>query len=106
MAAPTAFGPRKECEALETLGDVSGAVVACREVLTRPGVVVEDYTHFVDLVLENRKPLPELEPKELENVIAHLEKERLRQATWPRSCAARSPCASRIAEASRDAAPP
>src|SRR5882724_889762 len=75
LAAPTAFGPRKECEALEAVGDIPGAIVACRELLTRPGVVVNDYVHFVDLVLENPKPLPELEPKELENVIVHLEKE-------------------------------
>jgi hypothetical protein len=74
LAAPTAFGPRKECEALEALGDITGAVVACRELLTREGVVINDYAHFVDLVLENPKPLPELEPQELENVISHLEK--------------------------------
>lgn len=75
IAAPTSFAPRKECEVLEALGDIPGAVVACREVLTRDGVLVGDYAHFVDLVLKNPKPLPELEPKEFENVIAHLENE-------------------------------
>jgi hypothetical protein len=73
LAAPTAFAPRKECEMLEATGDISGAIVACRELLTRSGVVVDDYVHFVDLVLANPKPLPAQEPKELENVIAHLE---------------------------------
>ena len=75
LAAPTTFGPRKECETREALGDIPGAINACRELLTRAGVVLDDYTHFVDLVLQNPNPLPELEPKELENVISHLEKE-------------------------------
>jgi hypothetical protein len=75
FAAPTAFAPRKECETLESMGDIPGAIVPCREVLTRAGVVVDDYPHFVDLVLKNPRPLPAQEPQELENVIVHLEKE-------------------------------
>ena len=39
LAAPTAFAARKECEALEALGDLPGAIVACRETLTRTGVL-------------------------------------------------------------------
>ncbi len=74
VAAPTPYGPRKECEALEAVGDIPNAIRACRELLQREGVVVSDYVHFVDVVLKNPKPLPELEPKELEAVIAHVEK--------------------------------
>jgi hypothetical protein len=73
MAAPTSFGPRKECETLEAMGDIPGAIMACRELLMRTGVVVKDYVHFVDLVLESPKPLPDQEPLELANVIAHME---------------------------------
>ena len=75
VAAPTAFGPRMECDALEKLGDIPNAIRPCREVLTRVGVIVDDYVHFVELVLKNPNQLPDLEPKELEGVIAHLEKE-------------------------------
>ena len=60
LAAPTAFAPRKECEALEAVGDIPGAVVACREVLTRTGAIVSDYARFVDLVLQSPQPLPDL----------------------------------------------
>ncbi len=74
LAAPTAIAPRKECEALEAVGDLPGAILACRLALTRDGVVVGDYARFVDLVLKNPQ-LPALEPQELENVIVHLEKE-------------------------------
>jgi hypothetical protein len=73
-AAPTPYGPRMECQALEKAGDTPAAIPACRELLTRSGAVVDDYTHFVELVLSNPKPLPALEPRELEGVIAHLEK--------------------------------
>jgi hypothetical protein len=75
FAAETAFAPRKECEIRESMGDIPGAIVPCRELLTRAGVVVDDYAHFVDLVLKNPQPLPAQEPQELENVIVHLEKE-------------------------------
>jgi hypothetical protein len=74
LAAPTAFGPRKECEAREASGDLPGAINACRETLTRDGATVGDHNRFVELVLKNPNP-PAQEPKELENVIAHLEKE-------------------------------
>jgi hypothetical protein len=75
VAVPTtAFGPRKECEASEAAGDIPNAVIACREALTRAGSDVNDYARFVTLVLENPQPLPDQEPKELENVISHLEK--------------------------------
>jgi hypothetical protein len=74
VAAPTPYGPRMECLALEKAGDIAAAIPACRELLTRTGVVADDYVHFVDLVLKNPKPLPDLEPRELEGVIAHLEK--------------------------------
>jgi hypothetical protein len=73
LAVPTTYAPRKECEALETAGDIAGAVNACREVLVREGSVGSDYARFVDLVLKNPNPLPNLEEKELEGVITHFE---------------------------------
>jgi hypothetical protein len=75
VAAPTPYGPRMECKAREAIGDIPGAILACRELLTRNGVVVDDHVHFVELVLKSTQPLPALEQKELEGVIAHLEKE-------------------------------
>jgi hypothetical protein len=75
VAVPTTYAPRKECEALESAGDIAGAVGACREVLVREGSILSDYTRFVDLVLKNPKPLPDLEQKELEGIIDHVEKE-------------------------------
>ncbi len=72
-AAPTAaYGPRKQCAALETAGDIPNAVVACRNTLTRQGSTASDYVHFVHVVLATRGPLPPLEQKELQAVIAHL----------------------------------
>jgi hypothetical protein len=74
LASPTAIAPRKECEALEAVGDIPGAILACRLALTRDGAVVGDYAKFIDVVLKNPQ-LPALEPQELENVIVHVEKE-------------------------------
>jgi hypothetical protein len=75
VAAPTPYGPRMECQALETIGDITNAIPACRELLTRKGALVSDYERFVEVVLKSPTPLHELEPKELEGVISHLEKE-------------------------------
>jgi hypothetical protein len=74
LAVPTAFGPRMECDSYEKAGDISKAIPACREVLLRHGADVQDYNHFVDVVLKS-PTLPALEPDELEGVIRHLEKE-------------------------------
>lgn len=71
----SAYGPRKLCAELESLGDVQGAIVACRTALTREGTTVDDYSRFVDLALARKGALAPLERKEIEAVIAHLEKE-------------------------------
>jgi hypothetical protein len=72
-AAPTsAYGARKLCEALEATGDIPSAITACRTTITREGSTAGDYIHFVNVVLSSRGPLPPLEQKELQAVIAHL----------------------------------
>jgi hypothetical protein len=70
-----AYGPRKLCEELEVAGDVATAIKACRTALTLEGSTAGDYGRFVHVVLATRGPLPDLEHKELDAVVAHLGKE-------------------------------
>lgn len=75
LAAPlAAVGPRLWCEQLRAMGD-SDAILACRTAITRSGTNAADYANFVEAVLASKQPLPAEEPKELANVISHLEKE-------------------------------
>jgi hypothetical protein len=71
-ATPTSFAPRRLCEELELLGDLSSAVIACRTAISRQGATVGDFVHFVRVVLAQSGPLPEVERKELNRELDHL----------------------------------
>jgi hypothetical protein len=74
--APTvAYPPRQMCVELEAAGDMERAIQACRSAVARLGSTAADYTRFVALVLASKGPLPAGERKELDAVIAHLQKE-------------------------------
>ena len=76
LAAPNAaYGPGKWCEELETLGDFTQAIVACRTAITRSGSTAGDYARFVNVVLKSDKPLPPREHEEIDNVLTHLDEE-------------------------------
>jgi tetratricopeptide (TPR) repeat protein len=65
----------KLCDSYAAAGDRLQAIAACREALVREGVVVNDYTHFVHLVLEKPGTLDATDVTELSEVIAHLKTE-------------------------------
>ena len=71
----SSYGPRKLCEELEAEGDIATAIMACRTAITLSGATAGDFARFVDLVLATRGPLPPLERKELEAVVAQVSKE-------------------------------
>jgi tetratricopeptide (TPR) repeat protein len=71
LAVPDrSIGFTKTCDEYEALGDLEKARSACGDALLRDGVTVQDYTHFVHLVLIAR--LEEKDLKALANVIAHM----------------------------------
>lgn len=74
--APTvAYPPRQMCVELEAAGDIPQAIQACRSAVSRLGSTAADYTRFVSLVLASKQPMQPGERKELDAVVAHLQKE-------------------------------
>jgi hypothetical protein len=75
VAPAESYAPRKLCDAYEALGDIPNAILACRTVLGRQGMTVNDSLRFVDLVLSTKGPLPAGEREELDAVIKHMSSE-------------------------------
>ncbi len=67
-----AVGFTRMCSEYEAMGDRERAATACGAALLRDGLVVNDYVHYVDLVLAKPEPLTPLETKALEQVVKHM----------------------------------
>ena len=82
----TAYAPGQLCQTLATLGDAAGALVACRDAVTKDGVTVADYARLVELIVSTPDSLSKDSRAELQAIAAHvssqkeagLEGERLR----------------------------
>jgi len=72
-AEPTeSFGFVQLCASLEALGEIEGAMEACGDALSRSGASVEDFTHYVHLVLGKNGPLSSTERARVEEQIRRL----------------------------------
>jgi len=65
----------KICAAYDAMGDWDNAVTNCKTALGKAGVKLDDYVHFVRLVLAKPKALGSAEIADLDASIAHLEVE-------------------------------
>jgi hypothetical protein len=64
----------KACASYEAAGDWSNAIDNCRAALGRPGVTVNDYGHFVRLLLA-KPALESDDTKDIEAILSHLQAE-------------------------------
>jgi hypothetical protein len=62
----------KACEAYQALDERDKALVRCREALVHEGVTINDFSHYVTLVLAQKQPLNDGQRKELGVVVDHL----------------------------------
>ena len=62
----------KMCQQYEALGDRDRAIESCGQALLRDGLTVDDYTHFVHLVLSRPGPLGDKETLALTAVLHHM----------------------------------
>jgi tetratricopeptide (TPR) repeat protein len=60
------------CQQYEALGDRDRAIESCGQALLRDGLTVDDYTHFVHLVLSRPGPLGDKERLALVAVLDHM----------------------------------
>jgi tetratricopeptide (TPR) repeat protein len=67
-----ATGFVKACQEYEAAGLLEQAIEACGQALLRPGLVLRDYTHFIELVLSQQGPLSDKDKAALANVLAHM----------------------------------
>ncbi len=67
-----AVGFAKACEEYEATGDRERAISRCGDALLRDGLRVEDYTHFVHLVVGKPGPLSDTETAALDHVASHM----------------------------------
>lgn len=63
----------KLCEAYERVADRDKAIRACKAALTAAGVELQDYLHYLHLVLDKEGDLSPEERKSLDGVVAHLD---------------------------------
>jgi hypothetical protein len=72
-AEPTqSFGFSQLCQSLESLGEMEGAMEACGDALSRSGASVDDFSHYVHLVLGKSGPLNVTERTRVEDQIRRL----------------------------------
>jgi hypothetical protein len=72
-AEPTeSFGFVQLCASLEALGELEGAMEACGDALSRSGATVDDFSHYVHLVLGRSGPLSATERARVEEQIRRL----------------------------------
>jgi hypothetical protein len=72
-AEPTeSFGFVQLCQSLESLGELEGAMEACGDALARSGASVDDFSHYVHLVLGKSGPLNATERARVEDQIRRL----------------------------------
>jgi tetratricopeptide (TPR) repeat protein len=62
----------KLCEEYELMGDLTRATSACGDALLRDGLRVQDYTHFVKVMLAKPGELREKDVKALDAVLDHM----------------------------------
>jgi len=87
-AEPTqSFGFTQLCQSLESLGELEGAIEACADALSRAGVDIDDFTHYVHLALGTSGRLNATELGRVEAQIA-----RLRRAEGGRLAAEQLQC--------------
>jgi tetratricopeptide (TPR) repeat protein len=65
----------KLCDEYETMGDLKKATNACGDALSRSGVTLHDYAHFVHLVLDKAGAPTDKEASALTNVINQLKQD-------------------------------
>jgi hypothetical protein len=66
------FGFVQLCGSLETLGELEGAIEACGDALARSGAGIDDFSHYVHLVLGKSGPLNATERARVEEQIRRL----------------------------------
>lgn len=105
-AAPRSpYGPRKLCEALESAGDLDGAIAACRDATLIEGTTVGDFRRLADVIQAKPGKLTPALRNEVYGAIDHIQNEAqlgalpdvlrckaaLRFQDWPmlRDCSAR-----------------
>lgn len=62
----------KLCTEYEALGEHAKAEAVCGAALQREGVKLDDYAHFVKIVVSQREPLQASQIKQVDDVVAHL----------------------------------
>jgi tetratricopeptide (TPR) repeat protein len=60
------------CESYEAAGDQRNAAQTCSLALTRPGVTLQDYSHYFSVVLAKKGPLTDADIDALSKVLQHL----------------------------------
>jgi tetratricopeptide (TPR) repeat protein len=72
-AVPTkATSLSRLCTEYELVGDLASATAACAQALTLDGLTVNDYVHYVHLMLRKPGPLSPTETLAVSNVIQHM----------------------------------
>jgi hypothetical protein len=72
----------KLCTEYEALGERAKAEAACGAALQREGVKLDDYAHFVKIVVSQREPLQASQVKQVDDVIVHL-RQTMSDLTFP-----------------------
>jgi hypothetical protein len=70
-----AISMTKMCDEFEAMGDYNNAINSCGLALMLEGLTVDDYIHYVRLMLEKPGTLNGKEVKAVSNVIAHMKQE-------------------------------
>jgi hypothetical protein len=86
MVPERATGFAKACAAYQALGQLPEALEACAIALNKPGVRVEDYLRYSELVLAGPEPLTPDELSDLGSVVAHLREQGRTQAAEKVQC--------------------
>lgn len=68
-------GFTKLCSTYEAAGQRDKAEAACGAALLREGATVNDYAHYVRLVIGQKEPLNEKQIKHVDDVVVHLQKQ-------------------------------
>jgi tetratricopeptide (TPR) repeat protein len=68
-------GFTKLCTAYEALGQRAQAEAVCGAALLRAGVTLDDYAHYVRLVVAQREALTDKQIRHVDEVVAHLRKQ-------------------------------
>jgi hypothetical protein len=66
------LGHARLCRSLESLGELEGAMEACADALAGEGATIDDFTHYVRLVLGKSGPLNATERARVETQIGRL----------------------------------